>query len=244
MSATLGAAFVAAQFVPGLDVAVDAVALGIAGAAAVGVIGAEIYQHAGHQAVQANTKADEQLKDADASEPCVECGDALPCFNTPAGQSEAEAKKQLQDQQDLINSQTPQQMQDRLDAADKRKADTGSYRPEGDAAKREKTRGKFQKDRAKELAEQFEEQGRNPEEAEQMASTQTIQEMKSLDATHALDSIAGGGERDAMGMGSKSINRSIGSQWKTRVQALKDAVKKALQRGDEKMNIRLEPCED
>ncbi|MGE4483452.1 hypothetical protein [Acidocella sp.] len=84
MSATAGAAFVAAQFVPGLDVAVDAVALGIAGAAAVGAIGAEIYQHAGHQAVQANTKADEQLKDSDASEPCVEC-DEDPCAHLRKG---------------------------------------------------------------------------------------------------------------------------------------------------------------
>ncbi|EKM99870.1 MULTISPECIES: hypothetical protein [unclassified Acidocella] len=84
MSATAGAAFVAAQFIPGLDVAVDAVALGIAGAAAVSVIGAEIYQHAGHQAVQANTKADEQLKDSDASEPCVEC-DEDPCAHLRKG---------------------------------------------------------------------------------------------------------------------------------------------------------------
>jgi hypothetical protein len=192
----------------------------------------------------ANEKADTQLKDSDAAEPCVECADAVPCFNTPAGQSEAEMKKQLQDQQDLINSQTPQEMQDRLDAADQRKKDTGSYRPEGDAADREQTRNDFQQKRSDELAKEYEGQGYDPEEAEQKAQTQTAQEMKQLDATHALDSIAGGGKDDPMSMGNKSINRSIGSQWKSRVQALKDAVKKALQRGDENMNIKLKPCED
>ncbi|WP_051622446.1 polymorphic toxin type 15 domain-containing protein [Acidocella facilis] len=192
----------------------------------------------------ANEKADEQLKDSDASEPCLECGDALPCFNTPAGQSEAETKKQLQEQQDLINSQTPQQMQDRLDAASQRKADTGSYRPEGDAAKRAETREDFQQKRSTELRRQYKEQGYGAREAKQMAEAQTAEEMKQLDATHALDSIAGGGEDDPMGMGNSSVNRSLGSQWKSRVQTLKDAVKKALQRGDEKMNIRLEPCED
>ncbi|WP_026439404.1 polymorphic toxin type 15 domain-containing protein [Acidocella facilis] len=174
----------------------------------------------------------------------MECGDALPCFNTPAGQSEAETKKQLQEQQDLINSQTPQQMQDRLDAAGQRKADTGSARPEGDATKRDNTRKNYKMERSTDLADQYESQGYDPEQAEQMANAQTAQEMKNLDATHALDSIAGGGEDDPMGMGNSSVNRSIGAQWKTRVQALKDAVKKALQRGDEKMNIRLEPCED
>ncbi|WP_026440727.1 polymorphic toxin type 15 domain-containing protein, partial [Acidocella facilis] len=117
-------------------------------------------------------------------------------------------------------------------------------RPEGDATKRAQTRKNFKLRRSGTLAAQYESQGRTPEEAEQMANADTAQEMKDLDATHALDSIAGGGEDDPMGMGNKSINRSIGSQWKTRVQALKDAVKKALQRGDEKMNIRLEPCED
>ncbi len=219
--------------------------IGMAAGAVIGLIVTVVAAKAlSHAISHANDQADVQLKDADASEPCVECGDALPCFNTPAGQSEAETKKQLQEQQDLINSQTPQQMQDRLDAAGQRKVDAGSYRPEGDAAKRDQARKKYQLQRSTKLAEQYEGQGYNSEEAEQMANAQTEQEMKGLDATHALDSIAGGGEDDPITMGNSSVNRSIGSQWKTRVQALKDAVKKALQRGDEKMNIRLEPCED
>jgi hypothetical protein len=64
-----------------------------------------------------------------------------------------------------------------------------------------------------------------------------------MDATHALDSIAGGNEDDDLRMGDSKANRSIGSQWKTRVQALKNAVKNAKAAGKGKMDVKLQPCE-
>ena len=68
--------------------------------------------------------------------------------------------------------------------------------------------------------------------------------MAGKDATHSLDSIAGGNEDDEIDLGDRSVNRSIGAQWKSRVKALKEAVTKAEKRGAKKMNVKLEPCEE
>lgn len=92
------------------------------------------------------------------------------------------------------------------------------------------------------LKEQYLAQGVCDKEAADAAAKQTAQEMETQDATHILDSIAGGTKGDTLSLADRSVNRSIGSQWKSRIQALKDAVKKAAARGDKKMNVKLEPC--
>jgi Novel toxin 15 len=66
--------------------------------------------------------------------------------------------------------------------------------------------------------------------------------MAKLDATHALDLVAGG-DPDTLGMGDRSINRSIGSQWKDRKQKLLDHADEAKKKG-KKNNVKLEICGD
>ena len=49
--------------------------------------------------------------------------------------------------------------------------------------------------------------------------------MKTKAALHAPDQVAGGNPNNVIGMGSKSINTSIGSQWKSRIGGLDDFVR-------------------
>ncbi len=235
-----GAALVAVQFVPGVGEVVDgALLVGAAGLGLYVLYKAVTSQSVGH----ADTQADTQLKQGDQATPCIDCGE-MPCFEPPEGGDRDEMARQLKDQQDLINSQTPDQMQQRLDAAQARKDATGSYRPPGDAADRASTRSSYQSDQTSARAQELEAGGMGPEQAQSQASSEVSSQMKGLDATHELDSIAGGSESDVMGMGDKSTNRSIGSQWKSRRGDLEQAVKSAKEKGQEKMDVKLEVCDE
>ncbi|MGC9272064.1 polymorphic toxin type 15 domain-containing protein [Acidiphilium sp.] len=131
-----------------------------------------------------------------------------------------------------------------LDDAKARKKATGSYRPKGDSDARATARENFQTNTQDYFKRKYQLQGLSPEEAEKQAAIQTAQEMAGLDATHALDAIAGGAKGDPLTLANRSINRSIGAQWKSRIKALKKAVKDALERGDKHMDVKLEPCEE
>jgi hypothetical protein len=149
----------------------------------------------------------------------------------------------LKEQQDKINEQSPEDMQKRLDEADARKAETGSYRPEGDAKARNDARDSFRTKRQSTLEDEFLKNGDSIDDAMRKAEEQTAQEIPAKDATHELDSIVGGNENDDLSLGDRAVNRSVGSQWKSRVKDLKQAVRRAKKRGQEKMNVKLEPCE-
>lgn len=196
------------------------------------------------EALHAHHASGSELSDQPAVKPAVDCTEAIPCFETPKGQSTKEMARQLKDQQDTINEQSPEQMQKRLDDAKARKKATGSYRPEGDSDARARARENFQIKTQDSLERKFQLQGLSPKEAAKQAAIQTAQEMAGLDATHALDAIAGGAKRDPLTLANRSINRSIGAQWKSRIKALKKAVKDALERGDKHMDVKLEPCEE
>lgn len=193
------------------------------------------------QMIQAHQQA-QALKPTDQAQPCVECGE-IPCFNVPDGGDPAEMASQLKDQEDLINSLSPDEMQQRLDEAAARKAKTGSYRSEGDSDARQKARNSYQDEQTEKLIEQNKAAGMDPEKAETEAQKQVAKDMTGKDATHALDSIVGAKKGDPIGMGDSSTNRSIGSQWKTRLQALKNAVAKAKAASKKKMDIKLEICD-
>jgi hypothetical protein len=224
-------ALAVADAIPGIDIIALTLTAGV-----LAVSAAQVWE--------AHQKSTAQLSDHDASKPCVDCEADIPCFTTPEGQSTKEMKDQLKGQQDTINNQSPDEMQQRLDEADARKKTTKSYRPEGDATARADARSKFFNDRTAELKKQFAVQDIGPEEAAQKANDQAAHEMKNLDATHGLDAIAGGAKSDGLTMANKSVNRSIGAQWKSRIKALKDAVKRAKAKGDKKMDVKLEPCDD
>lgn len=74
-----------------------------------------------------------------------------------------------------------------------------------------------------------------------------ILQIKFIAALHNPDQIVGGKNKvasDAIGL--KNTNSSIGSQWKTRVEALDDAAKKvpASERSKTGMNAKLERCKN
>ena len=67
--------------------------------------------------------------------------------------------------------------------------------------------------------------------------------MKTLNALHNPDLIAGGKDLIA-DMGDPSVNKSIGSQWKGRVNDLDEAAKAvpAADRATTRMNVKMERC--
>jgi hypothetical protein len=71
--------------------------------------------------------------------------------------------------------------------------------------------------------------------------------MDKLAALHEPDMVAGGWmQPDPKGMGRSDVNSSIGSSWNQggRVSSMDSAADDAIAngRGDEKMNVKLEPC--
>ena len=70
--------------------------------------------------------------------------------------------------------------------------------------------------------------------------------MKTQDALHNPDQIAGGKPNDISGMGDKEVNRSIGGQWKARVSQLEKGIndfakgKSQSELANTKLNVKLE----
>jgi hypothetical protein len=191
----------------------------------------------------ANTAAEAETKDQAAAKPCVDCGE-IDCFNPPPGSDQNkidEFRKQLKEQQQAINDIPADQLVENMDTYAK------IGRAATDAADRATARAKWLDNRTVELVEEL------GDEAAAKAAAQ--KEIATMDVIHTPDLSAGGTGRispDNGGLGSKSVNRSIGSQWSkvgtnsagdTRLEQLKKHAEKAAEKG-EQTNVELNICND
>jgi membrane carboxypeptidase/penicillin-binding protein PbpC len=200
---------------------------GMAGRAAAGAIAS--YMEGANEAAETETKEQE------AAKPCVDCGE-IDCFKPPQGSNSDqinEFRRQLKEQQDTINGMQPDQLVKNIDRFAKYK------RPSGDAADRKLTRDSYKTQRTRELEQEYLSQGKN--DYEELAAAKVAEEMANLAATHTLDLVAGG-DGSISGMGDKTINSSLGAQWKGRRAAqLRQHAENAAKQG-KKMNVTLEEC--
>ncbi|PDT34782.1 hypothetical protein CO671_18920 [Rhizobium sp. M10] len=200
---------------------------GMAGRAAAGAIAS--YMEGANEAAETETKEQE------AAKPCVDCGE-IDCFKPPEGSTADqinEFRRQLKEQQDTINGMQPDQLVKNIDRFAKYK------RPSGDAADRKLTRDNYKTQRTRELEQEYLGQGKN--DYEELAAAKVAEEMANLAATHTLDLVAGG-DGSISGMGDKTINSSLGAQWKGRRAAqLRQHAENAAKQG-KKMNVTLEEC--
>ena len=153
----------------------------------------------------------------------------LPCFNKPKNASRAEFLAQLQEQENAINNSDLSELIARRDLV---KANgTGALR---DVAAQKAARDLWLQTRRLEL----QGAGKSIIDADRIAHSEAAK----LDATHVLDIVAGGDPTNISGLQSSSVNRSLGSQWRSRVDDLDDALADHARRGGVKANIRLKPC--
>lgn len=147
----------------------------------------------------------------------------VPCFKKNAKGSPAEYDRQLKGQQDGLNDMTAKEY------LAGRKAYTGT-RASTDAARKKYEASLFEK---------YRNSGLSKEDAGKMASDK----MKTLNALHNPDMIAGGKDVTT-DFGDAGVNKSIGSQWKTRVSELDKAAEEAIKngQGDHKMNVKMHRC--
>lgn len=223
------------------------------GGTAVGAwIGGQVGAMAGRAAASAiasymegaNVDADAKTKESEQAKPCVDCGE-IDCFKPPKGSTPDEIKefkRQLKEQQDAINDIPPDQLIKNMDNYEK------IGRGAQDALDRANAREAWIRNRAAEILKQ---DGKMTRDA---ARTAAANDIKTMDVIHTPDLSAGGTGRispEHGGMGPRSANRSIGSQWsktakgsdKTRLQQLKDHANKAKEKG-QKTNADLKICED
>ncbi|MGZ2433570.1 polymorphic toxin type 15 domain-containing protein [Rhizobium redzepovicii] len=192
----------------------------------------------------ANEAAETQTKEQEAAKPCVDCGE-IDCFNPPEGSTPdqiEEFKRQLKEQQDAINEIPPDTLLNNMDTYEK------IGRGANDAMDRANAREAWIKNRAAEILKQ------DPSTTAKAARNAATKDIKTMDVIHTPDLSAGGTGRlstENGGMGPRSTNRSIGSQWskvgpnsdKTRLQQLNDHAQKAKDKG-EATNVDLKICED
>jgi hypothetical protein len=156
----------------------------------------------------------------------------IPCFKKNKKGKVDEYERQVQGQKDGLNNMTAQEYLDgRKTYADTKRASTKEFRD------------KYKKDLIKRY--------KKSELTEAEAISKATKTMKTLNALHNPDMIAGG--KDIVSdMGDASVNKSIGSQWNngtnadglTRVEQLDKAAEKAVAngQGDFKMNANLHRC--
>ena len=164
--------------------------------------------------------------------PCFKAGDKIPASKY------AEYEKQLAAQEKGLNDMTVQEYLDGRDA----------YKNfgRGDGKAQKAARTKYAAKRSKALEQELSDEGIVGEEAEGIIEATIKSELSTLDALHNPDLIAGG--KDVVTeLGDRSVNRSIGSQWrqKSRVEQLDTAAKKALETNgpDTKMNVSMHRCQ-
>ncbi|MBL4916582.1 polymorphic toxin type 15 domain-containing protein [Szabonella alba] len=198
-----------------------------------------------NQMDDANDAAEEESTE-DATETCAECGE-IDCFNPPDGVDPEEFKRQLKEQQDALREMRPEEILDNMNNY------RTQGRPSGDAAQRQRERDSYFSDHIE--SRKREVRTENPSlpeaEVEGMATDRLLNEMANLDATHIVDLVAGGGGAIS-GLGNRSVNRSIGSQWrhrgpnsqKTRAQQLQDYAEQAQREGADMSGLELEVCGD
>lgn len=147
----------------------------------------------------------------------------VPCFKKNAKGSPAEYDRQLKGQQDGLNNMTAKEY------LAGRKAYTG------ERASTEAARKKYEAS----LIEQYRNSGHSKVDSGKMAADK----MKTLNALHNPDMIAGGKDITT-DFGDAGVNKSIGSQWKSRVSDLDQAAEEAIKngQGDHKMNVKMHRC--
>ena len=152
-----------------------------------------------------------------------------------------EMAEQLQRQQDQINSLTAAEYKAARDAF-------GQY---GRNPVAEGMQASYRDDFAdtvnKSIRDSLRKGGASAARAEQEAALRTKAVMGKLVALHEPDMVAGGWmQPDPKGMGRADVNSSIGSSWNQqgRLAGMDASANEAIKagRGDERMNVKLEPC--
>lgn len=178
------------------------------------------------------------------AKPCPatnEEAEPVPCFNKPDGVGDKEFEDQIKEQEKEINNLSPDEFLKR------RASYKTARRPEVQKAAREKYRNK----KYQEYLEDLLSQDIDLPDAKQRAGDLIDSEMKTLDATHKLDLVAGGDPNQiSENLGDRTANRSIGRQWvnkvkgqnKSKVDILDDIAKDAQKSKKPKMRVKLSVC--
>jgi len=159
------------------------------------------------------------------------------CFNgANFPGKEAEYDRQLKGQQDALNKMSAQEYKEGRDL----------YKSQGRTSdpKVAKEARKEHADRLyRKYMKQYQKEGYSPDVADGMASAKTKEIMSELAALHNPDMYAGGKDQ-ITDLGDKGINSSIGSQWKSRVDKMDEAVSKipVEKRNSTGMNVSLTRC--
>lgn len=154
----------------------------------------------------------------------------LPCFNKPKNVDMDAFMKQLQEQEAAINNSNISDLIRRRNLV----KESGGTKALRDQAAQASARKAWIADTVKGLVDD----GYSLDKAK----TEALRQAASLDATHALDIVAGGDPSKISGLQNRSVNRSMGSQWRTRVGALDDALEKHRRKGGKLANVQLIPC--
>uniref|UniRef100_UPI003A958510 polymorphic toxin type 15 domain-containing protein n=1 Tax=Marinobacter sp. TaxID=50741 RepID=UPI003A958510 len=178
--------------------------------------------------------------------PCFTPGAAvLKSFSGNKKKMEKEFYKQIKGQEDGINNLTVgEYLENRNKYSELGRHGVSDGKAQKNAGK--KLHRKLTEKFKKEIVENDIATGK---EATNLAKARADKSMKSLAALHDPDMIAGGHDKIKVsehksGMGNTNVNSSIGSQWKTRVDGMDEAAKKALkEKGpDAKMNVNVSRC--
>jgi hypothetical protein len=157
------------------------------------------------------------------------------CFELPPGADEDEFRKQLKEQQDELNKLSPDEYLNRRNI----------FQQNGrlnDGTDRAKARREWRRNEEQLVRDRLLGQGWLPEEAATEAAQQVGELMKGLDATHALDWIAGG-DGTISGLGGSTENQAIGRQWKNGNAAkLDEHAKEQKKNGKKKLDVELDIC--
>jgi polyhydroxyalkanoate synthesis regulator phasin len=154
----------------------------------------------------ANEAAETETKEQEAAKTCVDCGE-IDCFSPPEGSTPdqiEEFKRQLKEQQDAINDISPDQLVKNMENYEE------FGRGAKDAVDRATARDGWIQNRVTELLK------RDPSMTRKGAEQAAKGELSTMDVIHTPDLSAGGTGKISQhngGMGPRSVNRSIGSQW-------------------------------
>jgi filamentous hemagglutinin len=152
-----------------------------------------------------------------------------------------EMATQLKRQEDAINSLSATEYKAARDAFA-----AVNRNPAADAAQ-EGFRARLAADIRKSIGKSLLKKGLSTTQARSEAVTRTEAVMNKLAALHDPDMVAGGWMHpDPTGMGRRDVNSSIGASWNQndRVAGMDREANRAIEngRGDQKMNVKLEPC--
>ncbi|WP_394392901.1 polymorphic toxin type 15 domain-containing protein [Shewanella woodyi] len=165
------------------------------------------------------------------------------CFKKNKKGSAEEYDRQLKGQQDGLNDMTVQQYLDNRKAYD-------AIGRKGTGAAQKEAREKFKDKLTKKYRKELRKKGIKGDELLKQADSMAKVDMKTLNALHNPDMIAGGKD-EVFDLGNSSVNQSIGSQWKSkgdkassRVVLMDIEAEKALAESgpDTKMNVDLHRC--